>query len=87
MCVLHAFPQVRGHTSHFLQGPKTDPEVVAIVNSRVTRGEGSRSRVVNYRKDGTAFENSVEVGVGKPHTSAPSHIYCSGLYPGLQTLA
>jgi len=53
--------EVRGHTSHFLQGPKTDPEVVAIVNSRFTRGEGSRSRVVNYRKDGTAFENSVEV--------------------------
>lgn len=57
----YSLAEVRGHTCHFLQGPKTDADAIASVNARVACGEGSHARVLNYKKDGAVFENSVEV--------------------------
>jgi hypothetical protein len=45
----------------FLQGPGTDPELVALMGERVRRGDGFNTEVVNYNKDGRAYWIAIEV--------------------------
>lgn len=38
-----------------LQGPETDPEIVAHMSRRLASGQGFQVEILNYRKDGTPF--------------------------------
>src|SRR5262249_10403123 len=38
-----------------LQGPKSDPEVVALMRERIRRGEGFNVELVNYHKTGREY--------------------------------
>ncbi|ADI13411.1 PAS/PAC sensor signal transduction histidine kinase [Truepera radiovictrix DSM 17093] len=49
--------EVLGKTPRVLQGPKTDPQVLAHLRQRLLGGEVFRGETVNYRKDGSAFVN------------------------------
>ena len=45
----------------FLQGPRTDPKVVAVMSRDLAEGRGFRQEVINYRKDGTPYWVEIEV--------------------------
>ena len=44
-----------GKSPSFLQGPKTDPEVIKRLDQNVRDGELFYGRAINYRKDGSEF--------------------------------
>lgn len=45
---------------HFLQGPDTDPKVVARIAAALSRGEGFNEDILNYGKDGRPYWLNVE---------------------------
>ena len=48
--------EVIGRTPRILQGPQTDPDVLAMVRGHLERGESvPETTTVNYRKDGTPY--------------------------------
>ena len=51
------------HAPHrrFLQGPGTDPNVVAHLRSAIAAGEPVTVELLNYRKDGAPFQNSLSL--------------------------
>lgn len=51
--------EVLGRNCRLLQGPDTDPETVAAIRHAVAAGERIDTRILNYRKDGTAFVNGL----------------------------
>ena len=51
--------EVLGRTCAFLQGPGTDPASVVVLRDAVREERFCVVELVNYRKDGTAFWNSV----------------------------
>ena len=54
--------EVRGRKpGSFLQGPRTDPNVVAAMSRSLSEGKGFRNEVINYRKDGTPYWVEIEV--------------------------
>ena len=51
-----------GRSSRYLQGPGTDPKVIAALMEAVAAGEAFEARrLVNYRKDGSPFEHDLLV--------------------------
>jgi PAS domain S-box-containing protein len=44
-----------------LQGPQSDPKVISEMREKVACGQGFRSELVNYRKDGTSYWVDIEV--------------------------
>ena len=52
----YAPAEVIGHTPGFLQGPKTDREVIDRLHRTLERGEVFEGTTVNYRKDGSEFD-------------------------------
>jgi PAS domain S-box-containing protein len=50
-----------GRNCRFLQGPGTDPAAVAELSRALREGEESRSVLLNYRKDGSAFQNELRM--------------------------
>jgi PAS domain S-box-containing protein len=52
---------VLGRNCRFLQGPDTDPDRVAELRAAVDAGEPISTVLRNYRSDGTAFWNHVEI--------------------------
>ncbi|WP_298462542.1 diguanylate cyclase domain-containing protein [uncultured Cellulomonas sp.] len=46
---------VLGRNARFMQGPETDPAAVRAMGDSLRRGRVTRSRVVNYRADGSAY--------------------------------
>jgi PAS domain S-box-containing protein len=52
---------VLGRNCRFLQGPDTDPDRVAELHAAVDAGESASTVLRNYRSDGTAFWNHVEI--------------------------
>jgi PAS domain S-box-containing protein len=57
----YAREEVLGHNCRFLQGPDTDPDVIASIRSATARREPIETEILNYRKDGTTFWNRVLV--------------------------
>jgi PAS domain S-box-containing protein len=53
--------EVVGRNCRFLQGPGTDPQVVAEVRQAVSEARPCDAELVNYRKDGTAFWNALAI--------------------------
>jgi PAS domain S-box-containing protein len=49
--------EILGQNCRFLQGPDTDPAVVARIRKAVQAGEAVQVDILNYRKDGTKFWN------------------------------
>jgi PAS domain S-box-containing protein len=53
--------EVIGRNCRFLQGPATDPAIVAVIRARLLAGEALETEIVNYRKNGEAFWNQVMI--------------------------
>ncbi|MFP4350534.1 MAG: PAS domain-containing protein [Thermodesulfobacteriota bacterium] len=51
----YAPTEVIGKTPAILQGPETDPDVLARLNQDLAQGNLFHGRAVNYRKDGSKF--------------------------------
>ena len=49
--------EVVGRSPRLLQGPKTDPQVLARLRRKLAAGEIWRGEATNYRKDGSPFAN------------------------------
>jgi len=49
--------EATGRNCRFLQGPKTEPESVAIIQDSLRRGADCYVRITNYRKSGEPFQN------------------------------
>jgi len=47
--------------SRFLQGPDTDPEELVKIRQAVKSGKNFCGRLLNYRKDGSAFWNLLTI--------------------------
>ena len=52
---------VIGRNCRFLQGPDTDPEAVRNIAIALSRGEGVRQTLLNYRADGSEFVNDLVI--------------------------
>ncbi len=53
---------VIGSNCRFLQGPDTDPQVVAAMRQAIAERRVFRDVVLNYRRDGTPFWNDLTIG-------------------------
>nr|AML77728.1 putative LOV domain-containing protein [Mesostigma viride] len=62
-CHLSGYPrhEVENRNCRFLQGPQTDPRTVETIRTAVAEGRPCTVRLLNYRKDGTPFWNSLHV--------------------------
>ena len=49
--------EVLGSNCRFLQGPDTDPAAIRAIRDAVAAGDQAEVRLINHRKDGTAFLN------------------------------
>lgn len=50
-----------GKNPRFLQGPDSNPAVVALLRQTIERGETCRHTLVNYRRDGSQFWNDLTI--------------------------
>lgn len=58
----YTFEELRGKVpGKVLQGPETDPTTVARIRDKLSRGEGFREVLLNYRKSGESYWIEVEV--------------------------
>jgi PAS domain S-box-containing protein len=57
----YAVAEVVGRNCRFLQGPDSDPVVIADIRASVAAGDGIRREILNYRKDGTSFWNDLTI--------------------------
>ena len=53
--------EVLGRNCRILQGPRTDPAAVAELSSAIRAGQRVRTRLLNYRRDGTPWWNEVHL--------------------------
>lgn len=53
--------EIVGRNCRFLQGARTDPESVSMLRRAIREGQPCVVELLNYRKDGTAFWNSVAI--------------------------
>lgn len=74
----YALDEVVGRNCRFLQGAQTDPEAVAALRLAVEREMPIELDLLNYRKDGTPFDNHLKM--------APVHDWSGRLvaYVGIQ---
>jgi PAS domain S-box-containing protein len=57
----YARSETIGRNCRFLQGPDTDSGTVARIREAIRAGEGIETEILNYRKDGTSFWNSLVI--------------------------
>ena len=69
--------EIVGHNCRFLQGPGTDPGAVKRIRAALDRREVRVIELVNYKKDGTPFWNSLHVGPVFDETGELTHFYGS----------
>jgi len=53
--------ELLGRNCRFLQGKETDPVSVEIIRAAIRNGEACNVELLNYRKDGTPFWNSLSI--------------------------
>ena len=53
----YAKNEAQGRNCRFLQGPKTEPQSVAVIQDTLRRGVDCHVKITNYRKSGETFEN------------------------------
>ena len=51
----YSFDEVQGRTPEFMQGPKSDRQVLDRLRENMKRGEAFHGMTTNYKKDGTEF--------------------------------
>ena len=66
-----------GANCRFLQGPDTDPGRVAEIRAALDARKVHVTEVLNYRKDGSAFWNSLHVGPVRDAEGRLTHFYGS----------
>ena len=72
--------RVLGRNCRFLQGPGTDPAVVAQIREAVDNGGDIAVTLLNYRRDGSTFWNHVLIsGVRKEFDGRTTLLYFIGL--------
>ena len=71
--------EIRGRKpGAFLQGKHSDRAVVSLMRSRIAEGQGFSVEILNYRKDGTPFWNSMEVQPVSNSYGVVSHFIALG---------
>merc|ERR1711988_704433 len=53
----YAKHEAMGRNCRFLQGPRTEPASVAVIQDTLRRGVDCHVRITNYRKSGETFQN------------------------------
>jgi len=73
----YAKHEAQGRNCRFLQGPKTEPQSVAVIQDTLRRGVDCHVKITNYRKQGTLFENLLTM---RPvHDSNGVYRFCIGV--------
>jgi len=73
----YAKHEAQGRNCRFLQGPKTEPQSVAVIQGTLRRGVDCHVRITNYRKSGDLFENLLTL---RPvHDSNGVYRFCIGI--------
>ena len=73
----YARDEVLGRNCRFLQGPDTDPKGVAHIRQTLKDKEVRVVELLNYRKDGTPFTNSLHIGPIYDEAGKLTHFYGS----------
>ena len=60
LCGFH-IDEIRGKTNKFLQGPLTCDAKIAALNQSLQSGLAAKTSVINYRKNGNAFDNKLTI--------------------------
>ena len=69
--------EVHGRNCRFLQGPRTEPESVAVIQDALRRGVDCFVKITNYRKSGEMFTNLLTM---RPvHDTNGVYRFCIGL--------
>ena len=69
--------EAAGRNCRFLQGPRTEPQSVAVIQDTLRRGVDCHVKITNYRKSGDLFENLLTM---RPvHDSNGVYRFCIGV--------
>jgi PAS domain S-box-containing protein len=69
--------EVVGRNCRLLQGPGTDPGTVALIRARLAAGEPVETEILNYKKDGTPFWNSLVISPIRDAAGEVAHFFAS----------
>ena len=73
----YSLSETHGRNCRFLQGPKTEPQSVAVIQDTLRRGTDCHVKITNYRKTGELFENLLTM---RPvHDSNGVYRFCIGV--------
>ena len=73
----YSLSETHGRNCRFLQGPKTEPQSVAVIQDTLRRGVDCHVKITNYRKSGELFENLLTM---RPvHDSNGVYRFCIGV--------
>merc|ERR1719152_677307 len=73
----YAKQEAMGRNCRFLQGPRTEPQSVAVIQDTLRRGVDCHVKLTNYRKNGDLFENLLTM---RPvHDSNGVYRFCIGV--------
>jgi len=73
----YAKHEAQGRNCRFLQGPRTEPQSVAVIQDTLRRGVDCHVKITNYRKSGELFENLLTM---RPvHDSNGVYRFCIGV--------
>jgi len=73
----YAKHEAQGRNCRFLQGPRTEPNSVAVIQDTLRRGVDCHVKLTNYRKTGELFENLLTM---RPvHDSNGVYRFCIGV--------
>ena len=73
----YAKTEAQGRNCRFLQGPRTEPQSVAVIQDTLRRGVDCHVKITNYRKSGDLFENLLTM---RPvHDSNGVYRFCIGV--------
>ena len=74
----YAKHESQGRNCRFLQGPKTEPQSVAVIQDTLRRGVDCHVKITNYRKSGEMFEQLLTM---RPvHDSNGVYRFCIGVH-------
>ena len=65
--------ELLGNNCRILQGPGTNPDTVRAIHDSLAAGDSFTGDILNYRKDGTPFWNSLTISPVKDDNGATTH--------------
>lgn len=71
--------EVAGRNCRFLQGPDTDPAAVARIRDAIREEIDIKIDVLNYRKDGSTFQNALFIGPVRDEQGKVVYFFASQL--------